>query len=55
MDCNATRKFGSRVAICDLPHGHDGDHRATLFPSTDVVDWADDWHDNIADAVVNPN
>ncbi len=54
-NCNATQKFGPRVAICDLPHGHTGNHRATLFPRDETVEWADDWHTNVADAVVNPN
>ena len=51
--CNATQKFGSKVAICDLPHGHPGMHRSTLGATTQK--WSDDWHSNGADVVVNPN
>ena len=50
--CNATQKFGSKIAICDLAHGHSGQHRSSL---PNEFEWNDDWHTNIADAVVNPN
>lgn len=50
--CNATEKFGSRIAICDLPHGHPDLHRSTIGGVTQ--EWRDDWHTQIADAVVNP-
>lgn len=53
--CNAAHKFGSHVAICDLPLGHTGKHRANLPPRMEPVEWADDWHTGLADAVVNPN
>jgi hypothetical protein len=52
--CNATQKFGGNLAVCDLSHGHTGNHRATLFPTDRVVEWGDDWYQKIADAVVNP-
>lgn len=52
--CNAVQKFGSKMAVCDLPHGHSGPHRASLPPRVEPVEWTDDWHTKIADAVVNP-
>jgi hypothetical protein len=53
MSCNAVQKFGSKVAICDLPKGHPDDHRSTLGAAS--YTWRDDWHTNVADAIVNPN
>jgi hypothetical protein len=39
--CNAVQKFGARTAICDLPHGHTGLHRATVIPGT-TAEWKDE-------------